>query len=145
MFAALGLPLFPRRPRHGVLVPRLGLPVQAPVGGAYLLAEAFDDDPFLVLAWRGRAEDDLLDALRGLADDDEAADPLPSTRCRFDRPDDRLLRSRRLPRPPAVPAPVAPAPPPDLLLRALDPPPVKVRHIPLLDILRPVYRDLADS
>jgi uncharacterized Zn finger protein len=26
----------------------------------YLLAEAFDDDPFLILAWRGRERDDLL-------------------------------------------------------------------------------------
>ena len=31
----------------------------------YALAEAFDDDPFLVLAWRGRGRDELLDALRG--------------------------------------------------------------------------------
>jgi hypothetical protein len=34
--------------------------------------------------------------------------------------------------------------PPELLLRALDAPPVKVRHIPLIDLLRPAYRDLAD-
>jgi uncharacterized Zn finger protein len=30
----------------------------------YLLAEAFDDDPFLIFAWRGRAKSDLLDGLR---------------------------------------------------------------------------------
>ncbi|MET0426579.1 MAG: hypothetical protein ABW046_22115, partial [Actinoplanes sp.] len=34
--------------------------------------------------------------------------------------------------------------PPELLLRALDAPPVKVRHIPLVDLLRPAYRDLAE-
>ena len=34
--------------------------------------------------------------------------------------------------------------PPELLLRALTPPPVKVRHIPLVDLLRPAYRDLAE-
>ncbi|GIH81294.1 hypothetical protein [Planobispora longispora] len=34
--------------------------------------------------------------------------------------------------------------PPDLLLRLLDPPPVKARHIPLLDLLRPAYRALAE-
>ena len=33
--------------------------------------------------------------------------------------------------------------PPELLLRALDAPPVRVRHIPLVDLLRPAYRDLA--
>jgi hypothetical protein len=32
--------------------------------------------------------------------------------------------------------------PPELLLRALEPPRVKVRHIPLVDLLRPAYRDL---
>lgn len=31
----------------------------------YLLAEAFDDDPFLILAWRGRERDDLLTAVAG--------------------------------------------------------------------------------
>ena len=35
--------------------------------------------------------------------------------------------------------------PPELLLRALDPPAVKVRHIPLVDILKPAYRALADE
>jgi hypothetical protein len=30
----------------------------------------------------------------------------------------------------------------DLLLRALDPPAVKVRHIPLVDLLRKPYREL---
>src|SRR5262249_30369755 len=29
----------------------------------YLLAESFDDDPFRILAWRGRQRDDLLDNL----------------------------------------------------------------------------------
>ncbi|MEO3855820.1 hypothetical protein [Acrocarpospora sp. B8E8] len=35
------------------------------------------------------------------------------------------------------------ATPADLLLRALEPPPIKIRHIPLLDLLRPAYRRLA--
>jgi uncharacterized Zn finger protein len=30
----------------------------------YLLAEAFDDDPFLILQWRGRTRDALLDSLQ---------------------------------------------------------------------------------
>lgn len=30
----------------------------------YLLAEAFDDDPFLIFAWRGRSRAQLLDRLR---------------------------------------------------------------------------------
>ena len=31
----------------------------------YLLAEAFDDDPFLIMAWRGRHRDELLEKLLG--------------------------------------------------------------------------------
>ena len=31
----------------------------------YLLAEAFDDDPFLIFAWRGRDKDGLLADLQG--------------------------------------------------------------------------------
>jgi hypothetical protein len=34
--------------------------------------------------------------------------------------------------------------PPELLLRVLDAPQIRVRHIPLVDILRPAYRDLAN-
>ncbi|MGW4424972.1 hypothetical protein [Streptosporangium sp. NPDC004631] len=34
------------------------------------------------------------------------------------------------------------AAPSDLLLRMLEPPPVKVRHIPLVDLLRRPYREL---
>lgn len=32
----------------------------------YLLAERFDDDPFLIFAWRGREQDELLAGLRKL-------------------------------------------------------------------------------
>ena len=47
----------------------------------YLLAEAFDDDPFLVLAWRGRDRDDA--ARRAARHRREpAADA--STRCAVD-------------------------------------------------------------
>jgi hypothetical protein len=35
--------------------------------------------------------------------------------------------------------------PPELLLRVLDAPPIRVRHIPLVDLLRPAYRDLAQE
>ncbi|MFS1302344.1 hypothetical protein [Streptosporangium longisporum] len=45
-----------------------------------------------------------------------------------------LSRVRPRPRATAVPA--------DLLLRILEPPAVKVRHIPLVDLLRKPYREL---
>ncbi|MEU3165690.1 hypothetical protein [Streptosporangium sp. NPDC006930] len=44
--------------------------------------------------------------------------------------------NRLRPRPDSTGAPA------DLLLRALEPPAVKVRHIPLVDLLRKPYREL---
>jgi uncharacterized Zn finger protein len=35
----------------------------------YILAEKFDDDPFLIFRWRGRSRDQLLDELRTLRGD----------------------------------------------------------------------------
>ncbi|MER6828545.1 hypothetical protein ABT352_21380 [Streptosporangium sp. NPDC000563] len=40
------------------------------------------------------------------------------------------------------PRPDSTGAPADLLLRALEPPAVKVRHIPLVDLLRKPYREL---
>ena len=50
-----------------------------------------------------------------------------------------LSPSRLRSRPPTGTAP------PDLLLRTLDPPDLKIRHIPLLDILRLAYRNLSSE
>jgi hypothetical protein len=109
----------------------------------YVLAEAFDDDPFLVLAWRGRGREELLAALRVDPEPTDAIDPLAvddvpldSRLADFYSPGISLSRLRE--RPARVTTP------PELLLRALDPPPIRVRHIPLVDILRPAYRDLAN-
>ncbi|GAA0433104.1 hypothetical protein Acor_07090 [Acrocarpospora corrugata] len=57
-----------------------------------------------------------------------------------DRLDDFYAPSVSLARLKAHPDVSSPA---DLLLRALEPPPIKIRHIPLLDLLRPAYRRLA--
>jgi uncharacterized Zn finger protein len=45
----------------GVLIPRSVHPAPA---GYYILAERFDEDPFWILAWRGRDKDELLGRLR---------------------------------------------------------------------------------
>jgi uncharacterized Zn finger protein len=147
VFEALGRPLFPSTLGMACSCPDHGEPCKHVSAVLYLLAEAFDDDPFLVLAWRGRARAELLDGLRGMAESAPSADPAAGP----DEPlSERLddfyapalslgrLRSRR------ERSPVEPAPP-DLLLRALPPPPVKVRHRPLVDVLRAAYRDLPSS
>ena len=141
VFDALGLPLFPAELDMACSCPDWGFPCKHLSAVLYLLAEAFDEDPFLVLAWRGRARDTLLDALRGASPGEEAPDPLHV---------EDVPLAERGPDFYSTPAPLArlrprqggPEAPPELLLRALEPPPIKVRHIPLLDILRPAYRAL---
>jgi uncharacterized Zn finger protein len=143
LFTDLGFPLFPEELNIDCSCPDWGVPCKHGSAALYVLAEAFDDDPFLVLAWRGRAREPLLDALRGTADPGEAVDPLAV-------PDEPLADRLADYYSPAVSLgrlrerPARGGTPPELLLRALDPPPVKVRHIPLVDLLRPVYRDLAN-
>ncbi len=144
VFDSLGLPLFPAELDMDCSCPDWGFPCKHLSAVLYLLAEAFDEDPFLVLAWRGRSRDDLLDTLRGLADDTVyAADPLEvddvpleERLADFYAPAVSLARLRDRERAGGV------AVPPELLLRALEPPRIKVRHIPLVDLLRPAYRDL---
>ena len=143
VFDGLGLPLFPTRLDMNCSCPDWSVPCKHASAVLYVLAEAFDDDPFLVLAWRGRSRDEVLDALRATPEPAESVDPLAveevpleSRLADFYAPGISLSRLRE--RPPRVTAP------PELLLRALDAPPIKVRHIPLTDLLRPAYRDLAN-
>lgn len=68
-FQAAGLSLFPSRPdelRTECSCPDWANPCKHTAATYYILAEAFDTDPFLVLRWRGRARDDLLARLREL-------------------------------------------------------------------------------
>ena len=144
LFAAHDLPLFPDRLDIGCSCPDWGVPCKHGSAVLYVLAEAFDDDPFLVLAWRGRDRERLLEALRGTPQPAEAIDPLavdeePLDARLADFYSPGLSLSRLRERPARI------ATPPELLLRALDPPPVKVRHIPLVDLLRPVYRSLGTA
>jgi len=69
VFADAGLPLFP------AAVGDLDMRCSCPDGAVpckhlaatfYLLAEAFDADPFQILQWRGRSREALLDRLRAL-------------------------------------------------------------------------------
>ncbi|MEO3856297.1 SWIM zinc finger family protein [Acrocarpospora sp. B8E8] len=144
VFDSLSLPLFPEQPELELdcSCPDWGRPCKHVSAALYVLAEAFDDDPFLILLWRGRTREDLLADLRGHATDDEGprrpklldVEDVPFTA----RLDDFFTGGRvRHPTPSAAPA--------DLLLRALEPPAVKVRNIPLPDLLRPVYRGLASE
>lgn len=142
LFDELGLPLFPSELDMTCSCPDWGEPCKHVSAVLYVLAEAFDDDPFLVLAWRGRGRAELLAALRGLPEPIETIDPLAVEEVDlaahltdFYAPGISLSRLRERPGRMTVP--------PELLLRVLDAPQIRIRHIPLADILRPAYRDLA--
>jgi uncharacterized Zn finger protein len=75
VFASCRLSLFPAA--RGDLVSRCSCPDYANpckhiAATYYILAEAFDEDPFLILAWRGRTKENLLANLRLLRQDEDA-------------------------------------------------------------------------
>ena len=162
VFADCGSPLFPEPSRDLTMscnCPDWSVPCKHLAAVCYVLAESFDDDPFEMLALRGKKRDDLLAALRGrgpavspaagapsrtvratpalavLADVTGA--PLAESLADFWSPGLSQARLRALP-----PSPVAP---PDLLLRLGRPPAVEVRGRPLLDVIAPAYTRLAGS
>jgi len=154
VFAGCGTPLFPKSIRD------LGMNCSCPdweeackhvAAVCYVLAEAFDDDPFAMLAWRGKGRGDLLAALRRLSGDraggarngsaragdggreviDVADKPLSECIDTFWSTPLSAARLRALP--PATPAPA------DLLLRSLAPPMITAGGKDLVTLLRPAY------
>lgn len=89
VFTDQGLSLFPRSAAELSLdcsCPDHEVPCKHIAAVFYLLAEAFDEDPFTILAWRGRERDDLLANVGAARADgppaadlaDDAAPPLES-------------------------------------------------------------------
>ncbi len=163
VFADAGTPLFPRSATDLDMrcsCPDWEVPCKHLAAVCYVLAEAFDDDPFAMLAWRGKARDDLLTALRGKTGPGSAPSARTDARPAGDSHaltiladvtgasvDDSLggfwtpgLSQARL-----RALPPSPATPPDLLLRLSDPPPVRVRGTLLRDLLTPAYYQLAGT
>jgi uncharacterized Zn finger protein len=159
VFASCGTPLFPES-SHDLTMscncPDWGVPCKHLAAVCYVLAEAFDADPFAMLAWRGKGRDDLLAALRGKTAGPPAGEPRPEaagtspalallsdvagvpleeTLADFWSPGLSQARLRALP--------ASPATPPDLLMRISDPPPLQVRGADLRDVLTPAYARLA--
>jgi uncharacterized Zn finger protein len=148
VFAGCGTPLFPRSARDlemSCSCPDWEVPCKHLAAVCYVLAEAFDVDPFGILAWRGRDREELLASLRlraaGVAEGArpriDVTDP-PLAECVADywSPGMSAARLRALP-----PVPAAPS---DLLLRTFEPPPVVVRDHDLVTLLTPAYHRLAD-
>lgn len=132
LFAAMGIDLFPRDLDMDCSCPDWGFPCKHLSAVLYLLAESFDDDPFLVLAWRGRTREQLLGSLA----DGPAADPLSVDDVPFtDRLADFYAPGATAHRPERRHSAVAP----DLLLRVFPPP------ADLAGPLAPAYKGLADA
>ncbi|HEU5003274.1 MAG TPA: SWIM zinc finger family protein [Actinomycetota bacterium] len=81
VFRACKLALFPASHRDLVTqcsCPDYANPCKHIAATYYILAEAFDEDPFLILAWRGRPKDVLLANLRLLRQDSPSVGEVPA-------------------------------------------------------------------
>jgi uncharacterized Zn finger protein len=153
VFAECGTPLFPRSAGDmnsaadmtmSCSCPDWGMPCKHLAAVCYVLAEAFDEDPFGMLAWRGRGREELLAALR-LAGAGQPVLPRPVIEV-ADRPlaeclDDFWTPGLSAARLRAMPA--APPAVPDLLLRSFEPPQLAVGGKDLADLLARAYQRLA--
>jgi uncharacterized Zn finger protein len=151
VFTELRLALFPDSADElsmDCTCPDVSVPCKHLAATLYLLAEAFDRDPFLILAWRGRDKTELLTNLRRLrspesstVDDasargsvwDELRDlPEPSLADMVDTYFSCQGRTSRLERPAEILVP-------DAILRERDPLPFEVNGTPVTELLRPAY------
>lgn len=90
VFEACGISLFPesyRDMRTRCSCPDHANPCKHIAAVFYILAERFDDDPFLIFRWRGRSRETLLENLRELRSEDDET----SQEVLFDQGDDRPL------------------------------------------------------
>ena len=157
VFTSVGLTLFPTSVRDLSLdcsCPDHQIPCKHLAAVFYLLAESFDADPFGMLALRGRDRETLLENIRarratiapdagpgaesGAESSVEPGDPVDGVPALADCLADYFRPAGQLP------MPMAPATPPDAVLDQVPPVRLEVRGRSLADLLRPVYRALAD-
>jgi uncharacterized Zn finger protein len=155
LFTAAGAPLFPQGPgeldQH-CSCPDWSVPCKHLAATFYLLAEAFDDDPFLILRWRGRDREALLGRLRELrtgAPADEPIERAPTAAVGtalvlhdLAEPADRMDHFWQ-PGPPLPPRPAVLEVEPDLILRQLPTPDASLGGETLLERLRSAYQRFA--
>ncbi|MFP5336071.1 MAG: SWIM zinc finger family protein [Actinomycetes bacterium] len=140
-FSGVGLSLFPAGGSDLVMdcsCPDWEVPCKHVAATLYLLAESFDDDPFAILAWRGREREDLLANLQAARTDaPRGVDPEGSGAPLEDCIDSYFSLQAELPR-----RPLGHGRGNDLLaqLPAVE---VGVRGTGIVDLLRPLYEELA--
>jgi uncharacterized Zn finger protein len=133
VFAELDIPLFPAAARDLPMhcsCPDWAVPCKHVAAVCFLLAERFDEDPFLILEWRGRSKQELLSRLRK----NRPAEPVPAGPALEDAIDDFFTMGALppLPEPPETEA---------VILR-VDAPNLRIGDKPLLEALLPLYRQL---
>ncbi|GAA4859078.1 SWIM zinc finger family protein [Saccharopolyspora rosea] len=144
VFDRLGLRLFPATMRQLTMdcsCPDWEIPCKHLAAACYLLAESFDEDPFQILAWRGRGREELLDHLRklrgtvaaGTSTSAEDAAPLAEHLDAFWTTPEAASTA---PPPPDGDGPDDAAP--EAVLDELDP--LRVGGRDVTDLLRPAYR-----
>lgn len=156
-FTAAGLSLFPASADElttDCSCPDWANPCKHVAATFYILAEAFDSDPFLIFAWRGRTKEDLIAHLRARRAQASGSSPRNPSVVGEPRPGSGVgLEGVPLPASPAEfwragaaagELRFAPDVPenPDALLRQLGPGPVEIRGRPLAEVLAAAYREL---
>jgi Uncharacterized conserved protein len=137
VFDDLGLALFPADDLSlDCSCPDWEVPCKHLAAVFYLLAERFDDDPFALLAWRGRDRDDLLAHLDAGASDAGAEAPVPLTELldSFYESSSAPSGESSHPRRAATGA---------SLLDQLPPVTLTARGRPVVDVLRSAYESLS--
>ena len=153
VFTSCKLTLFPRSNaelKASCTCPDWENPCKHIAAAYYILAERFDEDPFLIFAWRGRDKDELLGRLRaqrGASRQPRSAgarpaQPQPGFPSLADRLDSFWRSGPGLAKLHVTPLA---SEAPDALLRQLGPAPVDVGGQSLVEVLAPAYATLAEA
>lgn len=153
VFTSCKLTLFPRSNaelKASCTCPDWENPCKHIAAAYYILAERFDEDPFLIFAWRGRDKDELLGRLRAQRGGRSrprsagvrSAQPEPGPPSLAERLDDFWRSGPELDELHVTPLA---SEAPDTLLRQLGPAPVDVGGQDLVEVLAPAYATLAEA
>ncbi|MGH2849997.1 MAG: SWIM zinc finger family protein [Solirubrobacteraceae bacterium] len=154
VFAVCKLTLFPRTAsdlKASCTCPDWENPCKHVAAVYYILAEQFDEDPFLIFAWRGRSKDELLDALHtrrsasGVRQSRSGAAPPPSGADDVRLPLPADVATFWSSGPVVTDLSISPhaSETPDLLLRELGPGPVSNAGPNVVTVLTPCYATIA--
>lgn len=143
VFDTVGLSLFPIKAGDLSLdcsCPDIAVPCKHVAATFYLLAETFDEDPFAILAWRGREREDLMENLAAARSGRPAAD-----RSELSGPSLADCIGSFYVRQNAIPMSHPPASAPTVLWDELPEIAVTVRGRGLAEVLRPAYAGLGEA